>query len=86
MRTPLAVVFPPKELKGFPEATRKHAKTPRPGGGLRARWKDDGSIYEWDYQHGHVERYDRRGNHVGGFDADSGERVSEAVSTRHVEP
>ncbi len=53
---------------------------------MRTRWKDDDWIYEWDYQHGHVERYDSRGNHVGGFDADSGDLVSEAISTRRVEP
>lgn len=57
------------------------------GASLRQRWKDDdGNIFEWDYQHGHVEVYDRRGNHVGGFDAESGKMVSEAVTTRHVEP
>jgi hypothetical protein len=29
---------------------------------MRARWKDeDGAIYEWDYAHGTVERYDSRG-------------------------
>ena len=81
-----AVVAPPDNLKGFPSAVWAKPKTPRKGGGLRRRWKDeDGNIYEWDYLHGHVERYDGRGNHQGGFDADSGERVSEAVSTRHVE-
>ena len=57
------------------------------GAGMRQRWKDeDGTIFEWDYQHGHVEVYDWRGKHVGAFDAESGRQVSEAVTTRHVEP
>ncbi|MQT72046.1 toxin, partial [Pseudomonas sp. FSL R10-0071] len=30
------------------------------------RWKvSDGRILEWDYQHGAVEMYDKRGNHLG---------------------
>ena len=54
---------------------------------MRARWKDDdGTIYEWDHQHGHVERYDPRGNHLGGYDAEDGRLVSEAVNTRRVKP
>ena len=82
-----AVVPPPKELKGFPGAYRVSPKTPRPGGGLRKRWKDaDGTIYEWDYQHGHVERYAPKGDHLGGYDAASGSQVSGAVNTRRVEP
>ena len=46
----------------------------------------NGAIYEWDYLHGHVERYDARGNHLGGYDAMSGTPVSKADSTRRVEP
>ena len=79
-------VIPPKMLSGFPGAWRVKAKTPFPGG-LRARWKDgNGMIYEWDYQHGHVEMYDPRGNHRGAYSASSGQKVSEADSTRHVSP
>ena len=43
-------------------------------------------IFEWDYRHGNVERYDKRGNHLGGFDPETGEQIAEAVSTRRVEP
>jgi hypothetical protein len=78
---------PPKILPGFPHAWRAGAKTPRPGGGLRARWRDvDGKILEWDYQHGHVEMYDKWGKHIGAFDAYSGSRLSNAVKTRHIVP
>ena len=43
------------------------------GAGMRQRWKeDDGTIFEWGYQHGHIEMYDWRGKHVSGFDAGSG--------------
>ncbi|MWV24468.1 colicin E3/pyocin S6 family cytotoxin [Methylobacterium sp. 2A] len=81
------MVPPPRTLPGFPAAMRVRPKTPRPGGGLRMRWKDaSGAIYEWDYQHGHVEKYDARGSHIGGFDAATGEQVSRADSTRRVEP
>lgn len=32
----------------------------------RKRWKDDkGNIYEWDYQHGAVEKYNKNGTHLG---------------------
>jgi hypothetical protein len=78
----------PKDLRGFPAARQVKPKTPiRGGGGLRRRWKDpDGTIYEWDSQHGHVEVYDARGNHRGGYDAGSGAKISEADPARHVEP
>lgn len=81
------MVPPPRELRGFPDACKVKPKTPRPGGDLRARWKDEeGRIYEWDYRHGHVERYDPQGKHLSGFDAESGHPVSEAVNTRRIEP
>ena len=58
-----------------------------PGAGMRQRWKDeDGTIFEWDYQHGHLEVFDRRGKHLGGFDPDTGRQLSRAVATRRVEP
>ncbi len=57
------------------------------GAGMRQRWKDDdGTIFEWDHQHGHVEMYDKGGHHLGGFHTESGKQVSVAVGTRHVEP
>ena len=46
----------------------------------------ESNIYEWDFQHGTVERYDRSGIHTGEFDPKSGRRISEAVPGRRVEP
>jgi hypothetical protein len=77
---------PPGLLPGFPDARPARLKTPFPGG-LRKRWKDpDGRIYEWDYQHGDVEVYDKRGRHLGQFDHETGERQKDADSTMDVEP
>jgi len=40
------------------------------GGDLRKRWKDnDGNIYEWDSQHGELEKYDKHGKHLGSVDS-----------------
>jgi len=62
---------PPKELPGFPGATRVK---PRAG---RARWKlPNGDIAEWDSQHGEVEVYDKTGKkHKGAYDPKSGKKV-----------
>jgi len=79
---------PPRSLKGFPGAIKAKPKTPRPGGGLRARWRDptDGAIYEWDYQHGAVEVYDRNGIHRGECNPETGQPTKDADSTRRIEP
>jgi len=46
-------------LPGFPDAQKVRAKTPRPGGGRRSRWKmEDGRIIERDRLHETVEVYD----------------------------
>jgi hypothetical protein len=56
-------------------------------GGLRARWKDDdGSILEWDYEHGLVDGYDKGGEHLGEFDPVSANRTKDADPTRRIEP
>jgi len=79
-------VRPPKTLKAFPGAMKSTRKTPRLGGGLRHRWKAaDGTIYEWDYRHGRVEKYDWLGRHLGEFDPDTGEQTKPA-GNRRVEP
>jgi hypothetical protein len=60
-------------LPGFPDAKPAKPKTPISGSGakLRKRWKSpDGTIYEWDYQHGTVEKYDSNGKHQGEFRPD----------------
>jgi hypothetical protein len=80
-------VQPPATLPGFPRATKSKAKTPFAGGKLRRRWKDpDGTIYEWDYRHGRVEKYDPRGNHQGEYDPYTGQKLSDADPTQKVEP
>nr|WP_318782815.1 colicin E3/pyocin S6 family cytotoxin [Pseudomonas sp. Marseille-Q3773] len=64
----------PSSLPGFPEAARARPKTPVQGGGvLRKRWRlPDGCICEWDSRHGEVEKYDRRGRHLGAYDPETG--------------
>lgn len=66
--------LPPKELPAYPDA--KWAKTKNG----RKRWVDSqGKIYEWDYQHGEVEVYDKTGKkHLGGFDPKTGKQRSNA--------
>ena len=53
----------------------------------RARWVDDeGNIYEWDSQHGRVEKYNKRGKHLGEFDPNTGEQTKPAKPDRTTEP
>ena len=66
---------------------RADRKTQLKGGGKRKRWKDKkGNIYEWDYQHGTVEKYDKRGKHKGEFDAKTGQELKLPNPKRRVEP
>jgi hypothetical protein len=77
----------PTDLPAFPEARRAREKTPMPGGRMRRRWRQpDGTILEWDYLHGAVERYSRRGRHLGEFDPVTGAQTKPADPTRSVEP
>jgi hypothetical protein len=79
---------PPKGLSAFPDAKITARKTPlKGGGGLRKRWKiKDGTIFEWDSQHGTIEKYNKRGKHLGEFNPETGEQTKNADSTREVEP
>jgi hypothetical protein len=78
---------PPRDLPAFPDAERAKPKTPFRGGGKRKRWRTaGGDILEWDYENGRVEKYDKRGNHKGEYDPDTGEKTKDAVPTRKVEP
>lgn len=81
-------VPPPRTLEAFPGATRAKPKTSvQGGGGLRRRWTDKkGNIYEWDSQHGTVEKYNKRGRHQGEFDAQTGKQVKQADPNRTVDP
>ncbi|PSL00642.1 putative cytotoxic protein [Murinocardiopsis flavida] len=78
---------PPKDLSGFPGAKPAKPKTSvQGGGGKRKRWKDEkGNIYEWDSQHGTVEKYNKRGKHQGEYDTD-GNQTKPANKDRSVEP
>jgi hypothetical protein len=77
----------PLYLLAFPQARRVRGKTIMSGGGLRQRWKSrSGTIYEWDYQHGRVEVYDRRGRHLGEFDPNTGVRMKPANPNYQVDP
>ncbi|MEX3775908.1 S-type pyocin domain-containing protein [Pseudomonas sp. MYb118] len=77
----------PTGLIAFPDAIAAKQKTRVKGKGTRKRWKTaDGRILEWDYQHGAVEMYDKRGRHLGEFDPLTGNRTKPADSTRRIEP
>ncbi len=41
--------------------------------------------YEWDYTHGDVEVYDRRGRHLGSMDPETGEMTKPAVAGRKID-
>jgi hypothetical protein len=71
----------PRRLRAFPNAERVKPKSGR------HRWFDEptGYTYEWDYQHGRVERYDRRGRHLGEFDADTGVMTKPADPRQTIE-
>ena len=75
-------------LKAFPRALPATRKTPRLGGGLRHRWKDNhaGMIFEWDYQHGRVEVYNHFGHHLGEFDPNTGVQTKPPSNRRRVVP
>jgi hypothetical protein len=71
---------PPKEgLKAFPQAERVKPKS------QRRRWEDSQHIYEWDYQHGRVEKWTKRGQHVGDFDPENGLQVGPGRNDRTIE-
>lgn len=74
----------PDVLTAFPDAVSVRPKSTVQGGGKkRDRWKDNkGRIYEWDFQHGAVEIYDKQGKHLGEFDAETGEQNKPAKPGR----
>ncbi|WP_259740206.1 colicin E3/pyocin S6 family cytotoxin [Pseudomonas brassicacearum] len=77
----------PSSFPAFQGLKRATPKTPKKGGGLRDRWKDEGgTIYEWDSQHGALEKYNKRGKHLGEFNPETGAQTKPANKTRQVEP
>ncbi|WP_434674073.1 S-type pyocin domain-containing protein [Pseudomonas sp. R1-15] len=80
-------VTKPDLLPAFPSAKWAPPKTRMKGGGLRPRWRDkDKFIYEWDFQHGAVEKYNKRGKHLGEFDHVTGAQKKPANPERWIEP
>jgi hypothetical protein len=81
-------VKPPDLLPGFPRAVKIRPKTVVSGYKRRRRWLDQasGRLLEWDYQHGMVEVYDSRGNHIGEFDPHTGEQTKPQDNTRSIDP
>lgn len=87
---PTGYIPPPTEnsLAGFPSTFRTKPKTRFPGG-KRQRWKGAAvNIYERDYLHGRVEKWNRRGDrHLGDFDHRTGRRIGAPDPARRpVEP
>ncbi len=76
----------PSSLPGFPDARKAEGKTPYGvEGKIRKRWKlPDGKILEWDSQHGNLEKYDRRGNHLGAFDHTTGNQAEDPIPSRKI--
>lgn len=79
---------PQGPLIAFPDAIRGRSKTSiQGGGGLRPRWNEpSGDFYEWDRRHGRLEKYNKRGKHLGEFDPNTGQQTKPADKTRRVEP
>ena len=84
------IINPPNtnEITGIKGLAEAKAKTSVQGGGnLRRRWKDKkGRIYEWDYQHGELEKYDKFGNHMGAFNPKTGLQIKPAIKNRKITP
>jgi hypothetical protein len=51
----------------------------------RRRWRKGKRLYEWDSQHGEIEVYDLRGNHLGVADVMTGELVKDPVRGRRID-
>jgi len=76
----LTYIPPPKILLAFPNAKRVKPKS------KRMRWQDQKFIYEWDSFHGKVEKYTKRGQHLGEFDPLTGEQTKQADLSRSIQP
>lgn len=68
----MTYIPPPRILPAFHNAVRVKSKT------NRMRWKDDNFIYEWDSLHGKIEKYNKRGKHLGEFNHITGEQTKSA--------
>ncbi len=76
----MTYIPPPKSLPAFADAVRVKSKS------KRMRWKDNKFIYEWDSLQGKIEKYNKRGKHLGEFDHLTGEQTKEADPNKSIEP
>lgn len=53
----------------------------------RQVWKDEkGRLYTWDRLHGHVEKFTKKGNHMGSYDPlDDKKLIGMAVNGRKID-
>ncbi|MGU3497726.1 colicin E3/pyocin S6 family cytotoxin [Mycobacterium sp. C31M] len=67
-----------------PDFLSEQAELPWRG---ESRWRDtsDQRIYTYDRRHGHVEVYNKRGNHLGVLDVVTGEKIGDAVKGRKID-
>jgi hypothetical protein len=51
------------------------------------RWQSSGGdrLYTWDWHHGHIEAFNKRGYHLGVLDAITGVTIDEAVKGRRID-
>lgn len=81
------IIKAPDNLKAFANTKKVSGKTFVNGGKLRPRWKDEkGNLFEWDFQHGKVEKYNKRGIHLGEFDPNTGVQTKNANPSGRIEP
>lgn len=67
-----------KSLPGFEGSERlKSRKNARPSWNLGKGWHA-----EWDFQHGEVEVYNKKGKHQGAFNPENGEKIKDADKSR----
>jgi hypothetical protein len=84
----MSYIPPPKALIAFSDAVIVKSKTLIQGSNQKLRrWQTpDHKFYEWDYQHGTVEKYDKSGRHLGEFDPVTGKQTKKADPNRRIEP
>jgi hypothetical protein len=54
-------------------------------GEKRWRSKDGTKLYTWDWTHGDIEVFSKRGRHLGSLDAITGELIKDAVPGRKID-
>jgi hypothetical protein len=54
-------------------------------GALRWRSADGKRLFTWDALHGEIEVFNRRGDHLGAADAQTGAYIKDPVKGRHID-